>query len=139
MARPSLRAGYKSSPVEAPSEFPTYARHMDGGERCELSLSRAWNHHHKTNPHHWEYWVPVSTHGLSSQTEPLPLPIPDWAIREMVADWLAVTWHKQGSLPHCLDDFHWYQKTKDNMKIHPASRIELETLLDATLRCLQRT
>ena len=57
----------------------------------------AWNHHQKTNPHHWNYWVLV-------QTELEALPMPKEYILEMLCDWSAMSLNKPDDYPSLFYD-----------------------------------
>lgn len=57
--------------------------------------------------------------------DPIPLPMPDKYIKEMVADWRGA-----GKAINGFDDTaNWYQKNKDNMIMHPTTRARVEELL----------
>lgn len=50
----------------------------------KAAFDTAWNHHQKTQPHHWQYWVLVTD---SDEPRLRALPIPQRFVLEMVADW----------------------------------------------------
>jgi hypothetical protein len=54
-------------------------------DRTDDAFDRAWNHHQKSNLHHWHYWVLVTENGASRMRA---LSIPPRYVREMVADWI---------------------------------------------------
>ncbi len=80
-----------------PCEWWPYAYFFCGGwseEECpnwlKLAYDRAWNHHQKSNPHHWQYWLLQKDSG-----ELRILEMPERKIIEMLCDWhgagLAIT------------------------------------------------
>lgn len=50
----------------------------------KAAFDQAWNHHQKTQPHHWQYWLLITD---SDEPRLRPLPIPQRFVLEMVADW----------------------------------------------------
>lgn len=83
----------------------------------------AKNRHYKRNPHHWHYWVLLSDDRVPP--EPLLLPIPERFVREMVADWVGA-----GFAQEAPDIRSWYNIHKNQMLLHPDSRLFAEQLLD---------
>ncbi len=105
-----------------PAEFPFYAVKACGGKVDEIDFALAWNHHHKSNPHHWEYWIPVTAHNKSTLPGNEPLPMPEWAVREMLADWLAATYGEQGIEIDDPANWEWFQKEKTSkLRLHEDS------------------
>lgn len=104
-----------------PAEAPHYGRRLHGSKDDNLGYVTAWNHHHKANPHHWEYWIPGSVHKASPVAAGEPLPMPEWAVREMVADWLGAYRTHEGGMPASLDDWPWVRSN------HAALRLHVET------------
>lgn len=82
-----------------PAEAPHYGRQFFGDKGDPDGFSRAWLHHQKNNPHHWEYWVPITGHNRGGCGDLQPLPMPDWAMREMVADWMGAGRAYEGEWP----------------------------------------
>jgi hypothetical protein len=73
-------------------EFYGYRYKFYPDERDELTddyvrsgFEYAWNHHQKTNPHHWEYWV------MLREGNPKPIPMPFHYVLEMLMDWTAMS------------------------------------------------
>jgi hypothetical protein len=87
------------------------------GEKNKTLFDIAWNHHMKTNPHHWEYWV---MWGIN-QSVALPIPFP--YIIEMLCDWSAM-FLKFGDIPS-----KFYCKNKNKMFIESESSEIIEKLL----------
>ena len=94
----------------------------------------AWNHHQKHNPHHWQYWVLFNGHNTNF------LEIPERYLREMVADWSAVSWSqlKQAkpaqvsrswpNMTDALNDAHQWYVAHTGIRLHPSTRNKLEQI-----------
>lgn len=80
------------------------------------AFGEAWLHHIHCNPHHWEHWI------IPGKEECLR--IPEVYCREMVADWTAMSRAKGES-----DCSKWYESQKDIIKLHPASRQNIECMI----------
>jgi len=85
----------------------------------DLAFHRAWNHHQKRQPHHWQYWVLVKDDGST-----VALPMPDKYLREMVADWKGA-----GRARGKPDTKAWYRKNRHKLKLHPDTQYYVEALL----------
>jgi len=83
-----------------PSELVHYQRQFFGGG--DPDFATAWLKHQNRNPHHWEYWIQ-----RGSKTGPLPMP--EWAVREMIADWLAACRAYEGYWPTPDGDWPWLE------------------------------
>lgn len=84
------------------------------------AFDRAWNHHQKCNPHHWNYWVlinDVDEPQLSAQEMPFEY------IVELLCDWYSAGQY-YGNTPSM-----WYDKCKDKMILHPNTRVLIEKYL----------
>src|SRR3972149_8819971 len=57
-------------------ELPHYQRQFYGEANDPLGFSYAWNHHQKSNKHHWEYWIPITGHSRGGFADMAPLPMP---------------------------------------------------------------
>ncbi len=84
-----------------PCELPHYQRQFFGDGEDPEGFIRAWTHHQNSNPHHWEYWIPRTGHNRCNPPYPdnQPITMPIWAIREMVADWMAAGRAYEGVWP----------------------------------------
>lgn len=81
----------------------------------------AWLYHQRRNPHHWQYWY------LMQDNDPdFPLPMPEKYAREMLADWMGAGRAITGK----WDVKTWYEKNKEVIKIHPDTRVFVETLME---------
>jgi hypothetical protein len=107
-----------------PSEFRAYVRYQTANGyayRCghDWRYDVAMNHHHKRNPHHWQYWVHIAEDGTVE-----PLPMPDIYVREMVADWDAA-----GLAPGRMPVIEWYRQNFDKLLLHTITRDQIDYLL----------
>lgn len=108
-----------------PCEWAPYVRTFyrpDGSKQYVESaeFAEAWNHHQKSNKHHWQYWLLTWDRG---NTQPLEMPIT--YVREMVADWMGAGRAITGK----LDTPAWYEKNKENIKLTLSTRDLVECLL----------
>jgi hypothetical protein len=116
------------------AEAPHYGRRFYGSNDDPDGFDRAWNHHSKANDHHWEYWIPITTHTLSKTAPGEPLAMSEAAVREMVADWMGAGRAYKGAWPHenGPDDWPWWNDNKDKMRLHPDTRILVEAVIAET-------
>lgn len=107
-----------------PSELPHYGRQFFGTKDDYYGFACAWVHHQNHNPHHWEYWIPRNCHDRSTPpyASPEPLEMPEWAVREMVADWIGASRAYEGQWP-TLTNWKWFNKNFYKIHIHPQTRI----------------
>lgn len=83
-----------------------------------MAFDVAWNHHQKSNPHHWQYWLLIKDEG---GTEALEMPIEYLA--ELICDWQAMG-YTYGNLAS-----EYYEKNKHKMVFAPNTKAKLETYL----------
>ena len=76
-------------------------------EKKAIAFNHAWNHHQKTNAHHWEYWILIGTRG---KIEALKMDLP--SIIEMLCDWTAMS-VKFKNKPSI-----WFDANKEKMVLH---------------------
>jgi hypothetical protein len=113
----------------SPVEFGRYARQFYG--KGDDNFSLAWVHHQNRNDHHWEYWISRSKHNNGRINGALPMP--EMAIREMVADWLAAGKVYSGEWPD-LHNFTWFRQNAPNMNMNILTWIKLQEVLDEAAR-----
>jgi len=103
-----------------PAELPHYQRQFFGKKNDPLGFITAWTHHQNAHPHHWEYWIPRTGHNRCTKPYPdnVPIPMPEWAVREMVADWLGASRAYEGKMPKSLREWDWYMKSY-HQKVEP--------------------
>ncbi len=107
-------------PKFLPSQFHAYAVHFFGGDSYRGQL-RAFDYavvrHVNACAHHWEYWVP-RTHlkgPRGGRAELRTMPMPEWAMREMVADWMAASRSYSGQWP-TLEQWPWLERQFEMFK-----------------------
>lgn len=104
------------------AEAPHYGRQFFGDKSDPLGFTYAWNHHQKTNPHHWEYWIPESGHNRGGYQDREPLPMPEHFIREMVADWLGASRAYEGAFPRSMAEWSWLNQNFAKCRLHDDTR-----------------
>lgn len=92
-----------------PAEAPHYGRQFFGAADDPEGFARAWLHHQNHNPHHWEYWIPRTAHTRGGYEDNASLPMPGWAVREMVADWMGASRAYEGSWPTDTETWPWFR------------------------------
>jgi hypothetical protein len=120
-----------------PSEWIPYARYFNTKgstpeEQIKINedFGLAWNLHQKRNKHHWQFWLSVCD---SDVPKTKTHRIPEKYLREMVADWVGA-----GMATRNIKDMSagfenarkWYLKNKEDIIVHPDSRVRIEQLLD---------
>lgn len=101
----------------------------NGGPHPDVkeAFDRAWLHHQKRNPHHWQYWVLHEDGGTLKA-----LPIPDPFLREMVADWMGAGRAITGRWE--VEKWYWgrpmAQGARDRMTLHPETQVKVEKLIE---------
>jgi hypothetical protein len=110
-----------------PTELPYYARKFFGDDKDPEGWAWAWLHHQNANPHHWEYWVKRSPSITS-------LRMPEWAIREMVADWLAASRAYSRRWP-TLTNWPWLERELPRLRerLHPETYVSALALVSYVL------
>lgn len=106
-----------------PSELPHYQRQFFGKADDPEGFMRAWLHHQNSHKHHWEYYIPRSGHTKCSPPYNAnePIPMPEWAIREMIADWMGASRAYEGKWP--TSDWPWLKINgkKALSRMHPCT------------------
>lgn len=88
-----------------PCEFIPYYNKFQKSIDNKIEFEKAWNHHCNHNDHHQQYWI--NTFGINY--------MPEDAIKEMVADWMAACKAYEGIYPwEC--DWKWWTDNKDDIK-----------------------
>lgn len=102
-------------------EFEPYALYFNVDKnKYKEDFDKAWNHHQKCNPHHWQYWVLVN-----DEEGTKALDMPQEYIIEMICDWWSFS-HKQNKL---AEIFSWYEKQKSNQILSDKTKKEVEFIL----------
>ncbi len=102
-------------------EFGKYRQFFfpnEGDEKSKTSFAFGWNHHQKSNPHHWQYWVMYKG---GDHVEALKMPFE--YIIEMVCDWMAMSIKFNTSLAD------WFYDNLDQMLFHEDTFRMLEPMV----------
>ena len=108
-----------------PCELPHYQRQFFGKKDDPEGFIRCWIHHQNHNDHHWEYWIPRTGHNRCEPPYPdySPVPMPESAVREMIADWMGAGRAYEGKWP-TPEKWEWLDKNLDRIK----KRLHQETV-----------
>ena len=114
-----------------PQEAPHYGRQFHGDGMRPVEFNDAWLHHQNTNKHHWEYWIPRTTHYAGTIQPNLPMEMPMKYAMEMAADWLGASRAYEGTWPESFRKWGWFQVNwySDHIKLHPRTRRALWHIL----------
>ncbi len=82
-------------------------------EKDSILFKKAWEHHYKNNPHHWEYFLENGTAKEMSKLN----------IAEMLLDWIAM------SMKFKNNPADWYKENKDRIVLHKETRSQVELTL----------
>lgn len=109
--------------------YPSDGSKVGSDPARKEAFTLAWWHHQKVNTHHWQFYLCINS---ATNITALEMPIDD--VVEMVCDWGAFAWISRK--PSDLRD--WYEKHKDEMILHPATRERIEkTILPNMVRKLE--
>ena len=113
-----------------PSELFHYARQFYGDASDPEGFIQSWTKHQNRNPHHWEYWIPRTGHNRCDPPYPdnEPIPMPMWAVREMLADWLGASRAYEGKWPD-MGNWTWYEGAKGKMRLHPITQARINQVM----------
>ncbi len=114
-----------------PCEWFLYVQRFGGAAPIQHdhkndAFDQAWNHHQKSNRHHWQYWVLVTERDVSRVRA---LAIPPHYAREMVADWIGA-----GRAQGKPDVAAWYTANAAKMVLHDHTRALVEELIGEAQR-----
>jgi len=99
----------------SPKEFIPYARYFFiSKEEFKQEFDKAWEHHYKNNPHHWNYWLDENG---------IPQRIDGKYLNQMIADWEAMGL-KFGDTAQA-----YYLNNYRKIKLDRDTRMELEMML----------
>lgn len=114
------------------SEIRSYAEYFYGnssggvkkgdheGTPIQEAFDLSWLKHQHRNPHHWQHWILQEDSGGVKIME-----MPDKYMKEMVCDWIGC-----GKALGFPDTKGWYEKNKDQMRLHVNTRTKVENLLN---------
>lgn len=97
-------------------EFEAYSEYYydkKNHSRSSEEYNQAWNHHQKSNPHHWQYWCLINDVD-EPQLQPLDMPL-EYVI-EMLCDWQSAGHHYGNTA------YEWYEQQKDKMLLSDNTR-----------------
>lgn len=102
-----------------PDELPHYGRQFFGKADDSKGFILCWLKHQNRNPHHWEYYIPRTGHNRCDppykNNEPIPMPM--WAVREMIADWMGAGKAYNGCWPD-IENWEWFNNKFPEMVLH---------------------
>lgn len=101
-----------------PSELPYYNRQFFGDQGDPEGFAETWCRHQNRHPHHWEHWIPRTTYVKSGAQNNEPIPMPMWAVREMVADWMGASRSYDGLWPRHDNGWKWWENNKPHLRLH---------------------
>lgn len=110
-------------------DFESASQYRDFLLKCRMRFAHAWLHHQNTNKHHWEYWIPRTSH---FNTDPKmrggnPIPMPTLYMREMVGDWLGAGRAYTG----VWDMEDWLSKNIGKIQLHDKTGDDLQDMLES--------
>jgi hypothetical protein len=96
--------------------WKAYNNYFFGDKTMENEFAQAWLKHQNLEKHHWEYWMPRSSHNRqdASMSDVSPLPMPEKYVREMIADWFAAGRAYEGKYP-TLENWTWLEKNQERI------------------------
>ncbi len=113
-----------------------YNNQFFGDKSMNNEFAYAWLEHQNCEKHHWEYWIPRSSHNkvdsLMSNIEPLDMP--ERYIREMIADWLGAGRAYEGKWPS-KNNWIWFNNNRERIykNLHPRTRKMIDIIIDIYL------
>jgi hypothetical protein len=118
-----------------PWNLSAYGRQFFGTADRPREFIHCWIRHQNMHPHHWEYWIPRTGHTRCEPPFPdnVPVAMPMWAVREMVADWLGAGRTYEGTWPN-LYDWAWFQKNHRRMRLHSDTDARIAQVIYQTRR-----
>ena len=100
-----------------PSELPHYGRQFFGKADDPSGFALCWARHQNRHEHHWEYWVPRTSHSRGEFKDNEPLPMSEQATLEMLADWIGASRAYEGFWPN-PKNWKWVNENLPKMKLH---------------------
>ena len=112
-----------------PRDLLAYNRQFFGAADRPEEFIVTWVRHQNAHPHHWEYWIPRTEHNRCDPPYPdnEPIPMPVWAVREMIADWMGASRAYAGKWPD--SDWPWLHENWDKIRVHPQTHRMLRKVL----------
>lgn len=101
--------------------YRNYFYDPENNSRSSEEFNYAWNHHQKSNPHHWQYWCLIND---VDEPQVQALDMPFEYIIEMLCDWQSAGMHYGNTA------YDWYQKQKDKMILSENTRRIVEKYIE---------
>ncbi len=113
-----------------PSELPYYGKQFFGDANDPEGFVQCWTKHQNRNAHHWKYWIPRTGHSHCEPPYPDndPIPMPMWAVCEMVADWLGAGRAYEGKWPDVAEDWPWLKNAWPKLRLHEITIMRLRVV-----------
>lgn len=96
-----------------------------GDKSMDREFAEAWLYHQNHEKHHWEYWIPRSSHNKvdASMSDVTPLEMPMKYVREMLADWMGAGRAYEGKYPDPRN-WTWFETNRERIfaNLHPNTR-----------------
>lgn len=92
-------------------EYYAYLDWFYPSEDCpkdEKAFNMAWNHHQKSNPHHWQYWILLE----DDNEDPIYLDMPLKYVVEMCCDWHSFSMKNPESTA-----YYWWTTNRHKIKV----------------------
>jgi len=112
-------------------ELVHYGRQFFGEADQPGNFERCWVHHQNNNDHHWEYWISRVKYDQNGGVDKI-LPMPENAIREMVADWFGASRAYEGKWPD-RESWTWFEENFRKIKLHPKTKKRVEEIVEKAL------
>ncbi len=118
-----------------PDELPHYGKQFFGTKDDPGGFINCWVRHQNRHPHHWEYWIPRTGHNRCEppykDNEPIPMPM--WAVKEMIADWLGAGWAYEGKRVDA-ENWNWFNNNYSKMRLHEITKDRIELCMLVLIR-----
>lgn len=114
---------YSKEEYEAYAEYfyPSDGSKVGADPDRKDAFDKAWLHHQKCNPHHWQYYVLIND---NDGIQALRMPLLD--VYEMVSDWGAFAYlQKDGDKLR-----NWYAANRDKQIINKSTRKYVDSLVE---------
>lgn len=120
---------YSEEEYEAYAEYfyPSDGSKVGSDLARKYAFDKAWLHHQKHNPHHWQYYVLIND---EDGIEALIMPLLD--VYEMVSDWGAFAYlQKDGDKLR-----NWYAANRDKQIINKLTRRVVDALVETMAKLI---
>lgn len=101
------------------AELPGYVLRYGEDVKDDASWLPALLHHLNNNDHHWQHWLIASDERITA------VPMPEQAVREMLADWMAANFAYSTGQPNPQK---WIDQNAAKITLHPSTAEILRTI-----------